>query len=366
LINANTQAQAAISVPVEWEVDSSSLSGHPVASIDETGPGQYQLSLQTDKAEDIRTSLNARARVEGQSYPFFTGVLATTGLLEERSLAFELGKPGIVADSWSLLFNRLFKPAMKDYPGQILIGRRLFGWLGPQDVVISGRFFNQKTGEDETGIQRFFVQLAPEGGGPWLEKANGWIPGEDGKDTVIIPAPRLGAYRLSVIDEGESAACTTIGGLPTLNLLLINDFWEYIFWIVLLLLAILLLAWLIWMMVLRNRNPLSGRLELVDPDGQARWPRDFDSGGGVMAGGSSYTWKLEPPVFGIVKIKAHSWDRPSLWIRIELHRVDDRQVYDGYLGLRCTYICWEDRPWKDTNHESDFRLTWRRGRPGVE
>jgi hypothetical protein len=333
------------------------------ASIQETGAGQYQLSLRPDQAEDIRTSLTASAEVEGQSYPFFEpeGGLLTTGLLEDRSLAFELGKPGTVADYGSLFFNRLFRPWIKDYPGQILIGRRLFGLLGPQDVTISGRFFNQRNGEDETGIQRFFVQLAPEEGGPMLEKANGWIPGEGGIYTVRIPAPRLGAYRVNVIDEGESAVCTTIGGLATLNLLLINDFWEYIFWIVLILLALLLLAWLIWMLVLRSRNPLWGRLELVDPYGQVRWPRDFDSGDGVMAGGSSYTWKLEPPVFGIVKIKAHSWDRPSLWIRIELYRVDDRQMYDGYLGLRCTYICWEDRPWKDTNHESDFRLTWRRG-----
>jgi len=221
------------------------------ASINETGAGQYQLSLRTDQAEDIRTSLTASAEVEGQGYPFFDDELLTTGLLENRSLAFELGEPGTVADYWSLFFNRLFRPWIKDYPGQILIGRRLFGWLGPQDVTISGRFFNQTTGENETGIQRFFVQLAPEDGGPLLEKTNGWIPGEGGIHTLLIPAPRLGAYRVNVIDEGESLACATIGGLPTINLLLINDFWEYIFWIVLLLLAFLLLAWLILLLVYR-------------------------------------------------------------------------------------------------------------------
>jgi len=374
LINAETQAPAVISVPVDWKVSSTSPSGHPVeASIDETGSGQYQLSLQTDQAEDIRTSLTASAIItasaeaKGQTYPFFTDVLTTTGLLEDRSLAFELGKPGTVADRWSLFFNRLFRPGIKDYPGQILIGRRLFGWLGPQDVTIIGRFFNQRTGEDETGIQRFYVQLASEGGGPLLEKANSWIPGEGGIYNLLIPAPRLGVYRLNVIDEGESLACTTIGGLPTLNLLLISDFWEYIFWIFLILLALVLLAWLILMLVCRYVNPPWGYLELVEPNGQVpQWTGLFDSGDAEHAVRSCYTWKLDPPIFGIVMIKARSWDQPTHRVRIELRRVDDCQVYCDYLSHRCTYICWEDRPWRDANLENDFRLTWRTGRPGVE
>jgi hypothetical protein len=238
----------------------------------------------------------------------------------------------------------------------------LFGWLGPQDVTISGRFFNQRMGEDETGIQRFFVQLAPEGGGPLLEKANDWIPGEGGIYTLLIPAPSLGAYRVNVIDEGESAACTAIGGLPMLNILLINDFWEYVFWIVLLLLVLLLLAWLILILVCRYLNPPWGRLELVDPNGQVVWTGPFDSGDRENAVRSCYTWKLDPPIFGIVKIKARSWDQPRYWVRIEVRRVDDRQVFRGYLG-RASYIGWERSPWKDVNLENDFQVTWRTGRP---
>ena len=356
LINADTQMPAVISVPVDWEVSSSLLSGDPVeASINETGSGQYQLSLRPDEAGDIRTSLAASAEVEGQGYLFFEDELFTTGLLEDRSLAFELGEPGTIADPWSLFFNLLFKPWIKDYSGEILIGRRLFGWLGPQDVTISGRFFDQVTGDAEADIQRFFVQLAPEAGGSNPDKENGWIPGGDGMYILHMPAPPLGAYRVDVIDEGEVVACTTMAGLPAINLLLINDFWEYIFWIVLILLALLLLAWLIRLLVCRYVNPPWGRLELIDPNGQVVWTGHFDSEDEENAVRSCYVWRLRPPVFGIVKIKARSWDQPRHWVRIEVRRVDGRQVFRGNL----------DR-WEDANLENDLRITWRKGAPGIE
>jgi hypothetical protein len=48
-----------------------------------------------------------------------------------------------------------------------------------------------------------------------------------------------------------------------------------------------------------------------------------------------------------------------------LQRVDEHQVFDGYLR-RASFIGWERTQWKDANLENDFQLTWWTGVPGVK
>jgi len=132
------------------------------------------------------------------------------------------------------------------------------------------------------------------------------------------------------------------------------------------LLAVLLLAWLILILLCRYVNPPWGRLELVDPNGQLVWSGPFVSGDRENAVRSCYTWELDPTeFFGIVKIKARSWDQPRHWLRVEVRRVNDRQVFHAYIG-RANYIGWERPEWKDINQENDFQLTWRTGVPPEE
>ncbi len=246
LVNAESGEPVVISVSLAWEVSAVSDSGGAVeAAIAESGAGQYELSLNPEQAGEVRTHLRASVEVDGESYALFEEDLLTSGLVEDQSLRFELGDVGRPADNLSLFFNKLFKPWIEEYDGQVVIGRRLFGWLGAGAVTFDGRFYNEQTGESEAGIERFSVQMAPAGGGPATEKVNGWSEGEGGMVRLSMPAPSLGAYEARVIDEGETLACTTLGDMPKSEVLLINDFWEYVFWIVVIVVIALLLIWLI-------------------------------------------------------------------------------------------------------------------------
>ncbi len=264
LINGRTSQATTIDLPIMWTIQSATVAGDPVeATVQQTQvESSYQVSLTSNNADDIETSVAARVTLEGDEIEFYQEDFVTTGLVQDQSYAFEILGVEEQADPLSIRFNVWFGKIRSDEHGERLIGRKLFGWLGPQEVQVRAHFVDQDSGERVAGIERFWVELvATQTGSPATGASNDWQPADDGSHVLILPAPPVGSYQVLVSDRGETAACVEVGPPLGLNILLIIHYWEFIFWIVLILiLLILLIWWLLWLLCCK-RKPLRVFLE---------------------------------------------------------------------------------------------------------
>ena len=257
LLDANNNPTA-ISLPISWQVTSAHDKGSPVdAKVIESGsPGNFEFSLDTQQAGKIVTNVAASVEQAGVSYPLYEEVFETTRLVQDRSFAFELTGVETTADSTSVQFNRWFRHIGKNPYGQLLIGRRWFGWRGPQEIQVSGRFMDQETGESSPGIDRYLVELVPAGGGAAVASSDRWQAAGDGTYFVVFNAPVLGDYDVVITDQGQAQACTQFAPASGASITLIRHYWEYIIIILLIILILLLLILLILWLLCRRSKPL--------------------------------------------------------------------------------------------------------------
>lgn len=263
LVNANNQQPARMDVPVKWNSSVGKQFSSSIAGID-SAAGQYALHFRPSSAGELQSRVTASAVIAGATVPFYTGDIRTAGLQAPRRLALTLQEPGRLGDKLSARLYRWFHPGCIDDSTQIVIGRRFFDVLGPTYIEINGRFTDIDTNLNQAGIERFAVQLVSPDGGASSQKLSGWAGPETGLDasTLVFRSPGLGLYNVAVTDQAAGPACSVLAGLPAQSVLLINDFWEYAFSLILILLLVLLVVFL----VRRLRNRRFGReLPLVVP-----------------------------------------------------------------------------------------------------
>jgi hypothetical protein len=66
-----------------------------------------------------------------------------------------------------------------------------------------------------------------------------------GFSQLVFLSPGLGLYQVTLSDQRKNLECTELNFLPTHNILLINDFWEYVIILALILLLALLVLYLL-------------------------------------------------------------------------------------------------------------------------
>lgn len=252
LVNANTQQPAHIDLPVKWTAGLFPATGRPVlrSSIEEIDAksGQYVLRFKSIYTGAVQFPVTASAVAPGVNQPFYDGTISSRGLTSPTSLALTLGVSRTLGDRLSVWLYKAFHPACLDNTTQIVIGRHLFGLFGPARIEISGRLVDSGTQASAAGIERFAVQLVSPQGGPssetlsWpeLDPEIGLEPGP-----LVFRSPGLGPYSVTVSDHGPNPACTVLASLPAQSVLLINDFWEYVVVLVLLLILALLVIYLL-------------------------------------------------------------------------------------------------------------------------
>jgi hypothetical protein len=257
LINGSSQQPATIDAPVKWtsSVTPSSGGTQLTSTISEVDAktGKYVLHFKPTSAGDAQLAVMASATVDGVDYPIKNSGNSTVTIQPPRQLKLTLGAPKTLDDRLSVLLYRSFHPCCIDDNTEIIIGRHLFGWFGPIQAQINGRFNDTSNNVSEPGIERFYVQLVSAEGGPPSERLNSWTAPEtgDGFSTLEFRSPGLGLYNISITDQGKNLECTELASLPTTRtVLLINDFWEYL----IVLILILILALLVLYLLRRYRN----------------------------------------------------------------------------------------------------------------
>jgi hypothetical protein len=241
LVNLRSGKPVGIDKPVIWSSDNASS----ITAVDASA-GKYELSFHPMTEGDM--SFNVTASVE-QAKLFINGSVIFTGIEPPRQLEMTVGQPDTLGDKLSTFLYRAFKPVCVPDNTQVIIGRHLFGWLGPTPVQVNGKYSEIGKEIGEQGIDRFSVQLVGRDGAPSSNVLNSWAaPGTDGSSSLLISSPGLGLYYMTVSDQGEQLECALVNPAPASRpYLLINDFWEYLVYLV----PILLLGALVIYLLLR-------------------------------------------------------------------------------------------------------------------
>ena len=342
LINGRTQQPVAIDAPVQWTASSAASPGgtqlsSKVSEVD-AKTGKYTLSFRPTSAGDVQSTVTASAVVGSVNYPFYDNTIISTGFEARRHLALILGDPKTLGDQLSVVLYRWFHPIPNDQNLVFVFGRHVFGWFGPTQVEINGRFMDTDQNLGEPGIERFAVQLISPSGGSSSETLNNWkAPDTNDYNTLVFRSPGLGLYNITVTDQGKNASCTLLASLPTQTVLLINDYWEYLIILILILLIILLIL----MLLVRNRNRLWGVLALIDEDeDHVLWLGRLHHQG-KRDGKSRYKWEFKEPICHVCEIHVRSWDRPRHHLLITVKTSQGKQTFKRSLNH------WEDCELRD-------------------
>ncbi len=256
LRNTKTNALTTISLPkvsINWQVEAVHENGSPVkASVNETSEsGVYEFSLSAEEAGRITTSVTASVSQDNYTAILYEETFEFTQLLQDRFYAFELTGVEPLADDLSIRFNEWFNRISTDPDITLLMGRTWFDWSGQQTVQVSGRFFNKVTGESIAGIQHYQVALLPAGGGEAVVASNNWQDIGDGEYALTFTPPALGAYQIRITGRDEAVACVEVDLSGSgLSVILINQYGEYLFWILFIFLIVILFI----LLILRPRH----------------------------------------------------------------------------------------------------------------
>lgn len=241
VINERSGQPTGISLPVAWQVEA------PIqASVSEVNAatGSYTLEL-VPANQEIPLSLSANVASSGSLAEFYRQELSLPGAAQAGRLALVLDELAERADSLSVTLNRWFGQIPAEHQGEILVGRKLFGWLGAQPVSVQARYVDADSGESAAGIERFWLQLVPEAGSAQSEPSNAWQSAAGDSYQLSFAASALGAYTLTGEDRGAAVACVQVDTPPTRSILLIAHWSEYLFWLILILFGMSVIIWLV-------------------------------------------------------------------------------------------------------------------------
>lgn len=358
LINGRNQQPVTIDMPVQWTSSSISSPGGTQLSSSihdiDAKTGKYVLSFRPTSAGDVQSTVTASAIVSGVNYPFYNGQITSSGYQATRHLALSLGNPETVGDQLSAMLYAWFHPITTGNGTVIVFGRHMFGWFGPTQVQISGRFIDTDKNASEPGIGRFAVQLVSPSGGPSSEALSTWNAPGSGIDynTVVFRSPGLGLYNVTITDQGSNPACTVLASLPAQSILLINDFWEYLIILILILILLLIILLLVLFLLGIYRNRLWGVLGLMDKDEDHVMWKGYFSHPHQHDGKSRYRWVFKEPICQVHEIRVRSWDQRRHHLLITVKTLQGRQSFkrsldhweDCELRDGCKIVWWPEEP----------------------
>jgi hypothetical protein len=272
LINGRTQEPVTIDSPVQWSSRSSGFPGSVQlsSSIEEVdaAAGQYVLRFKPVLPGDMIFAVKAAAFVEGVKHTFYDQRIPPIAVDPPRQLELALGQPDTLADKLSIMLYRWFNPTCIDEDTKIVIGRRMFGWFGPTDVQLNARFLDVGTGlnepcnGDQPCITDFAARLVSLEGGPPTQSLKDWTAAQNevSFSTLTFNSPGLGLYTITLSDDRQDFECTQLDSLPTQNVLLINDFWEYV---VILSLVLILALFVLYVLRRYRKRGFSHEIPLI-------------------------------------------------------------------------------------------------------
>ncbi len=268
LINATTNDPVAVSLPVNWQVDSEMAADFSMTAVEDGSI--YELQVLPDETGEYAIDVKASApsQLDATPYLFFDNVFttqvadSTVYVMDNFRLEPKMKPFALVIDNF---LNRLFgNPENRD----VIVGRRFF--IFPNKVLLYADFINQDTGNPGDKDLLPDVNFIHEGS---QENYPGtyWKQDADNHFYTELTYGGFGDYRL-VVDEQETACDVVLSvapytdgwrispGLSERGLVLLG-----------VVLGLLIILWLIRFLLCHCRNRLRGYIMITNSQGEATY-----------------------------------------------------------------------------------------------